>query len=184
MVLECNHLWVMEDLYSRFSTLISKISEMLRKEKMTLIVTLFPLSESIQNVMNKARFEYLSKYVDYFNIMSYDYISHSRSNQNNLYNAPISWIKNTIDFYVDNKKANKNDLYGKILLGLPFHGVLADSSDKSKANLIDKNTLTTLLDVPNARLSWDKDEYEHKISLNQNGKDVIAVYPTRKVNLK
>jgi spore germination protein YaaH len=181
MVLECNHLWMIEDLYARFSTLISRISDALKKEKMLLIVTLFPLSESVQSIMNKARFEYLSKYVDYFNIMSYDYISHAKLSQGTMFNAPISWIKNTLDFYIDSKKTNKNNLYSKILLGLPFHGVVSEIGNKQGANLLDRSNYAALLEVPNVKLSWDKNEYEHVLSYNQNGKDVIAVYPTRKV---
>jgi GH18 family chitinase len=76
MVLECTSLFVSEETYSNFALLIKKLYETLKKEKMSLVLVLLPYSENIMNILTKNRFEYLSKYVDYFNIMTYDYVSY------------------------------------------------------------------------------------------------------------
>lgn len=43
---------------------------------MKFIVTIFPYSESLVNYLSRPRFEYVAKYVDYFNVMTYDYVTH------------------------------------------------------------------------------------------------------------
>jgi GH18 family chitinase len=76
MVLECNQLFVSEENYSNFAIMMKKLYEALKKEKMSLVLVLLPYSESIMNILTKNRFEYLTKYVDYFNVMTYDYVSY------------------------------------------------------------------------------------------------------------
>jgi GH18 family chitinase len=76
MVLECNHLFVSEENYSNFAIMVKKLYEAFKKEKMSLVLLLLPYSENIMNILTKNRFEYLSKYVDYFNVMTYDYVSY------------------------------------------------------------------------------------------------------------
>lgn len=66
--------------------MIRKLYEALKKEKMSLVVTIFPYSESFSNSLNKMRFEYLSKYVDYFNVMTYDYLSYTKQEYQYIYN--------------------------------------------------------------------------------------------------
>jgi hypothetical protein len=79
MVLECNHVWIMENIYADFAIMLKKLSEALRKEKMTFIITIFPYSESFVNYLSKMRFEYLAKYVDYFSVMTYDYMQYLKA---------------------------------------------------------------------------------------------------------
>jgi GH18 family chitinase len=76
MVLECTSLLVSEETYSNFALMMKKLYEALKKEKMSLVLVLLPYSENIINILTKNRFEYLSKYVDYFNVMTYDYVSY------------------------------------------------------------------------------------------------------------
>ncbi len=79
VVLECPQLWLMEDQYPSFALMIKKLYETLKKQKKDLITFIYPYSEQIKNVLNLKRFEYLSKYVDYFNIYTYDYVSFQKS---------------------------------------------------------------------------------------------------------
>lgn len=132
--------------------------------------------------MNRAKFEYLSKYVDYFNIMSYDYLSHIKAKKNSMYNAPLSWINKTLEYYVDMKKPNKDELLNKILLGLPFHGVLSEENNLDKAQLLDADTMSSLiLNIDNSEMDWDSTECESKFKIFDKNKNYIASYPTKKV---
>ena len=79
MVLECNHLWLVENIYGDFATMLKKLYEALQKEKMTLILTIFPYSENFVNILTKKRFEYLAKYADFFSVMTYDYVQYRKS---------------------------------------------------------------------------------------------------------
>jgi hypothetical protein len=76
--MECNHIWVLEKAYDDFAIMIKKFYEALKKEKFTLVMTVFPHSEAFVNQLSKIRFEYLSKYVDYFSVMTYDYLNYQK----------------------------------------------------------------------------------------------------------
>ena len=76
IVLDCNQVWLIDKYFPNFTEFAGKLSEELHKEKMLFVATIFPYSENISNYLSKQRFEYLNRYIDYFNIMTYDYITH------------------------------------------------------------------------------------------------------------
>lgn len=95
-------------------------------------------------------------------------------------NAPLSWIKKTLEFYVDYTKPNKNELLEKILLGLPFHGFLAQKGKEGKMSILDGSSYSSL--VSNGQVSslnWDKVECEHLIEI-EGEQPATAIYPTKK----
>jgi len=153
---------------------------------MNFVLTTFPVSDNVANLMSKQRFEYLTRYVDYFHIMAYDYLSHlNEKNQTaikRLYNSPVSWIKNTVDIYVDSSKPNKDSLYKRILLGIPFHGFIVDKTgEKPKGHPIDGSQLLQYLEAnKDGVLTWDDEEKEHLFDFSKKEKIFMAVYPTRK----
>ena len=63
--------------------------------------------------------------------MTYDYQQYVKESSD-IYIAPISWIKDTINSYIDIKDNNVDNILKKILLGIPFHG---QSFSKSKNNI-------------------------------------------------
>ena len=76
IVFECNQVWLIDKYFPNFTEFARKLSEELHKEKMLFLTVIFPISENISNYLSKQRFEFLSRYVDYFSIMTYDYLSH------------------------------------------------------------------------------------------------------------
>lgn len=123
IVFECNQVWLIDKYFPNFTEFARKLSDELHKEKMSFITTVFPFSDNVANYLSRQRFEYLARYVDYYNIMTYDYVSHlNEKNQKEFkfYLAPYNWVQKTIDHYVDPKRPSKNNLYSKILLVLIF----------------------------------------------------------------
>ena len=81
MVLDCTTFWMIDSLYTKTADFFRELYENLKKEKLELIVTIYPYAESFQNIISRDRFKYLSKYVDYFNIMTYDYLQYSQTKE-------------------------------------------------------------------------------------------------------
>lgn len=104
------------------------------------------------------------------------------TNVSNLLIAPLKWVKNTIETYIDQSKANKDAINQKLLLGLPFHGLIAKINDQNpQLNILDSPTLTSMVYGGQLEgLEWNKDEAEHKIIFKSNDQGSIAVYPTKK----
>jgi len=185
IVLECNQVWLIDKFFPNFTEFARKLSEELKKENMLFISVIFPYSDNIQNFLSKQRFEYLSRYVDYFNMMTYDYVTHLSEKKQadfKLNLAPISWINKSIDHYIDAKRPNKDALYKKILLGIPFHGfVVEKSTDKPKGFPIDGAKFVKILDVnKDGRIKWEEEEKEHIIDFSEHDKLYTAAYPTKR----
>ena len=185
ITLDCIILWNNEKIYEYFINFLKKISKDLHNNNKTIIISLFPFTEGVQmnNIVDKKKFIELSEYIDYFNIMTYDYISyHNRKNKDDkddYYQAPFTWIKDSIEFYVDLKNENKEKLLKKILLGLPFHGYVFNKNRREETGVLDSNKFNDILDKKGINIKWDNIENEYKINLKNNEDDIVAVYPTR-----
>lgn len=185
-VFDCIHIWMGEEVYIAFAKFIPLLSQAFKENHLSLVVTLFPYAEQLKNAINKNRFEFLAKYIDYFNIMTYDYIQYHKNspqedNTNKIFNAPLTWIKESVEYYVDMTKDNKNELLQKILLGLPFHGFALPKKEKEKGSVIDSEKFSNfVMSSTNEKLIWNEVECEHLIEINEGQKEFIAIYPTRK----
>ncbi len=69
---------MLENAYADFAIMLKKLYEAIKKENMILVLTIFPYADSFKNVLSKIRFEYVSKYTDYFSVMTYDYIQYQK----------------------------------------------------------------------------------------------------------
>jgi hypothetical protein len=76
LVLECNLVWMLEKTYPDFAIFLKNLYETLKKSNKSLVLTIFPYSDTFLNQLTKTRFEYAAKYVDYFNLMTYDYYTY------------------------------------------------------------------------------------------------------------
>ena len=176
-IFDCIHFWINEEVFNSFSKALPLISKALHDKNKNIIITLFPYTENkIINEVNDKNIEYLSNYVDYFNIMTYDYLQYSNEENNNLFNAPLNWIKKTINYYVPN---NNTNILQKILLGLPFHGYLIEKNDKRKGSILDSDKYEMFVNTIDEGLKWDEIACEHTIIGKENNKDIVAIYPTR-----
>jgi len=134
-VFDCMQIWFNKNLLNKFiKYFLPKIYEAMNKLNKIFILTIIPKNLNdmqSNNIIDKTTFKLISNYVHYFNIMTYDYHQYSKQNEK-FYSAPISWIKDTINFYVDEKDSKANTILKKILIGIPFHGY---SFQKNSGNI-------------------------------------------------
>lgn len=78
IVIDCNNIWLAEDSYVALAKAIPDLYQALSSIGMKVIFTLFPYTDTLSVVVNQKRFEFLAKYVDYFNIMTYDYLQYHK----------------------------------------------------------------------------------------------------------
>jgi spore germination protein YaaH len=83
---------------------------------------------------------------------------------------------------VDYSKPNKDALLGKILLGLPFHGLLVEkTNDQPKISVLDSNSFTSVVSSGQvSQLQWDKNECEHSMHIEGDESRSVALYPTKR----
>ena len=95
------------------------------------------------------------------------------------------WIEKTIDYYVEINKPGADQLLSKIILGLPFHGLLLEqtSGEPKGQELTSEIYNSVVMALSSQNLKWDKITKEHSITFNTGGKEMLALYPSRKVIL-
>ena len=173
-VFDCMKIWFNENLFNSFSNnLLPKIHELMKKLNKKFILTIIPKDRKNNiNFINYKTLKKISQYVDYFNIMTYDYDQYTNSNKQ-FFSSPISWIKDTINFYVE-----KNDdiLLKKILFGLTFHGYVYDKKNGNPTAVINSNQFLQLIDFNEnkLKLNYDENEYEYTIDIAD---EKIISYP-------
>lgn len=180
IILDCIQIWINNDVTNKFKAILPLLSANLKKENMKFIITAFPLTEgsSITNSLTKENFKEFAEYIDYFNIMTYDYMQYHREeiNKDSVYNAPIEWVKKSIAQYLDEGDKNRK----KVLMGVPFHGFVFDEHYTGKEVLNSKKFNDFIQTVKEKdSLHWDEEASEHYLNVDNKGK-IYAVYPTRK----
>ena len=177
-VFDCIKIWYDEKLLNKFSNnLLPKVSDLMKKLNKKFIITMVPKYErNMKSILDKEKFKKIAKYVDYINIMTYDYDQYGE-NKDKYYSGPISWIKDTIDFYVDKNDKDKNTLLKKILFGLPFHGYVYNKKTSEPIGVVNTRQFMDILNKGSDEqftINYDEKEYEYYIS---SADDKIISFP-------
>ena len=174
---DCMYIWYNKDLLNKFiDNLLPKIYDLMKKLNKKFIITIIPkYRKNVDIIITKNIFRKIAKYVDYFNIMTYDYDSYG-NNKNIFYSSPLSWIKETINAYVDKDDKDKNILLKKILFGLPFHGYFYDKKSGNPLGVINNRQLMNILEGNEDKFSISSDENESEYWIS-NEKDQIISFP-------
>ena len=135
-VFDCMQIWFNKNLMEKFiKYFLPKIYESMNKLNKTFILTIIPkdLNDKTNSfLIDKNIFKKISNYVHYLNIMTYDFHQYQKENPN-YYSAPISWIEETINFYIDK---NDKNILKKILIGIPFHGFNFKKNSNIPSNVV------------------------------------------------
>ena len=177
-VFDCMQIWFNKNLLDKFiKFFLPKIYEAMNKLNKIFILTIIPKNlneaENIKSV-DKRTFRLISNYVHYFNIMTYDYHQYNKNNPN-YHSAPISWIKETINYYVDMNDKNANDILKKILIGIPFHGYSYQKSSGNPSGVITGTQFAQILEKEKGNKEINSDEEEGEYTF-ESGNNVIN-YP-------
>ena len=172
---DCMQIWYDKALLNKFiDNLLPKIYDLMKKLDKKFILTIIPkYRKNVEMIITKEIFRKIAKYVDYFNIMTYDYDSYG-NNSNKFYSSPISWIKETIYSYVDKSDKEKNLLLKKILFGLPFHGYFYDKNTGKALGVINNRQLMEILDDNNENFSISSDENESEYLITNEKNQAIS----------
>ena len=92
----------------------------------------------------------------------------------------MNWINQSIDYYIDSNKSPW--LLKKVLVGLPFHGIVIENENKKdqKAGMMNAEKFQNLINTRNIDLNWNPNECEHQISFKSESTNIVASYPTKK----
>ena len=175
-VFDCMAIWYKEELIDIFiKKFLPVMKNLMKKYNKKFIKTMIPKNENVNNILTKEKFKEIANNVDYINIMTYDYHQYSK-NKNKIQIGPISWIKETVDLYVDKNDKNKDQLLQKILFGLPFHGLFYDKNNNVKSGIINCKEFIENLEKQKEeyKIIFDENEYEYYLKSDD---DKVIDYP-------
>ncbi|KAG2230303.1 glycoside hydrolase superfamily [Thamnidium elegans] len=150
-----------------FQRFLADLSLLLHKESRQLIVVLPSImNEEHKQYMKPEIFETMSKYVDRFSVMTYDYSSHDPSGGPN---APIEWIMDNIEYLTNQQNRHQ------LLVGLNMYA-MSYLHTRAPEPLVLKTVVDKLIDQPTEydelledenqlirseeELNWDKEHQE------------------------
>ena len=173
-VFDCMKIWFDEKLLDKFiNNLLPKISNLMKKLNKKFIIAIIPkYQKNVGGLFDKNKFKKMAQYVDYFNIMTYDYDQYAENNKK-FYAGPISWIKETINYYVDKNDKDRNTLLKKILFGLPFHGYVYDKKDSKPVGVVNSRQFMDILEQGGETFTINYDEKEYEYSINSEDNKII-----------
>lgn len=188
ITLECLQYLIRDDLYASYSMFQMSLYEELKKLDVNkkLLITFLPYSENIFLSVNKNRYEYLNKYLDYSLIMTYDYMRYTSGNNKTyktINNSPITWLSKSIENYISSGINNEknNNLLKKVIIGIPFHGISLDITnyEELKGNIVDSFKLNSLLEhSQDFDIIWDDVEKEHMFDVSIENSVYRTIVPS------
>ncbi|KAM7429736.1 Chitinase domain-containing protein 1 [Porites harrisoni] len=152
--------------------LVSKMADVLHKEKMKIILVIPPPFYAGEKLgaFNKHDFELLAPVLDGFSLMTYDYSSQGRPGPN----APLEWMKDCVLTLSPEKGKQRS----KILLGLNFYG--QDFTSGGGGPILGSRYVELLTKHKTEKLVWEEAVGEHSFSFSAAGSNHIVFYPTLK----
>jgi chitinase domain-containing protein 1 len=122
------------------------------------------------NMFNANDLQILSRSIDYFSVMTYDYSSGGYGKIGA--NSPLPWIENIIHTY---ENVANFDL-SKILIGLNFYGMMSEANSRPEA-IIGPSFIQMLKDG-SFKANWDESAKEHAFVSDKSSTTIF--YPTLK----
>ena len=176
-VFDCMKVWFDKELLNIFvKNFLPKVYQSMNKLNKKFIITIIPKNsdeENFNSILDKNIFKEICKYVDYINIMTYDY--HQYDKNEKYYSSPISWLKETIDFYVDKDEENADLILKKILIGIHFHGYSYEKNKNKIQDVITGTKFENILQNGDLDLNIDEKENEYILQYRNN----VINYPNR-----
>lgn len=151
--------------------LVIDIATPLLEQKFHVYLAVPPVRDHLNNLFTPQNFEYLYNYVSGFTIMTYDYSNAQRPGPN----APIKWVRDSIEYICPRTLRNYKEMRKKLLLGLNFYG--NDFTPEGGGPIVGHEYLR-LLKFVNGRLQLDENDAENFFEVKTPTGRHIVFYPT------
>ncbi|XP_055386382.1 chitinase domain-containing protein 1 [Condylostylus longicornis] len=151
--------------------LIIELADALKIEGYELILVIPPLREQMKDLFSSVHFEKLYNNVQAFSLMTYDFSSLQRPGAN----APLHWMRTSIENIVPTSLSNYDVKRKKILLGLNMYGY--DYTPDGGGAIIGSQFLDLLKHVKK-RLIYDEHDVENFFEVKTQSGRHIVFYPT------
>ncbi|CAG9313765.1 unnamed protein product [Blepharisma stoltei] len=172
--------------------LIQKICRTMKANNLMCMITVPAPRPNYRVEFSMGEFLKLSKFVDRFALVSYDYSQISPGP-----NSPENWIKSCYKELVDQIDLSDYDeeaaesmhlkYMKQLMLGVPFYGYEFSPLDKPNqytrhsTRAITGNDFLQLLEKNKMRVEWESAHNEHKFSYKIGKNEIIAYFPTKEM---
>nr|AUM84822.1 chitinase-like protein 11 [Lutzomyia longipalpis] len=151
--------------------LVIDISKPLLEQKKLVYMAIPPRRDHLYDLFTQENFDYLFDYVSGYCVMAYDYSNAQRPGPN----APIKWVRDTVEFFCPSTSPNYREKRKKILLGLNMYG--NDFTPEGGGPIVGHEYLR-LLKYVKGRLQHDEKDAENFFEVKTPTGRHIVFYPT------
>jgi chitinase domain-containing protein 1 len=155
---------------AKLNGFILKLADSLHRINKKVVLVLRPFQDFAANNFNPQDFVQLEGSIDYFSLMTYDYLSNIAPDKRVKPepNAPIDWIKASLTQLVGQHNIDNNKFTEKVLIGLNLYGY--EYSERSMEPILGSKYIKYLANKQlSARIEWDNSAKEHRTTLNHLG---------------
>ncbi|EGC38828.1 hypothetical protein DICPUDRAFT_75595 [Dictyostelium purpureum] len=149
-----------------------KLSQAFHKNNKEIFIVISPIRQKGHDSgFNRKDFDKLSKYVDGFSLMTYDFAPQS------TLNSPLVWCKENLEeFLGTNPDSVDKEKSKKLYLGLPFYGYKVENGKMDA--VVGSQFIDILKENKKRKFRWVENANEHQFTFKVNGFDVTLTYPT------
>lgn len=135
-------------------TLVTEIAKKLKSSKLDLILVIPPIRKHTVDLFTKEHFEALYPVVTAFSLMTYDYSSIQKPGAN----APLDWVRKSVEFICPSTTSDLTEKRKKILMGMNMYG--SDFTPEGGGAIIGQEYLNLVRHVK-GRLQFDDQSIEN-----------------------
>ncbi|KAF2074335.1 hypothetical protein CYY_004356 [Polysphondylium violaceum] len=164
------------DVRNKFLETLAEKLHALNKE---LIIVITPISQdkSRPPLFNEIDFAMLSKTVDGFSLMTYDYAPSQGAN------APKQWVEDNIKIYLSyyrSDESNPEAISQKLFVGIPFYGykVSMSKNQQQPSPVVGHEYLKLLKSNKDQKIIWNDMTQEHSLAYFDKGVQTVVTYPS------
>ncbi|XP_034950775.1 chitinase domain-containing protein 1 isoform X1 [Chelonus insularis] len=148
--------------------IIKLIAKKLKNKDLQVIIAIPPTRASEAQRFSRKYFDYLSPYVDYFSLMTYDFASIQRPGPN----SPLEWARDCVRILVPDDNSPKR---AQILMGLNFYG---NNYTPEGGGPILGHEYLKFLESAKGKIQWDDKSKEHFFEYKSSTGSGFVFYPT------
>lgn len=151
--------------------MVIELSKACQQAGLKLILVIPPFREEMHNLFSDKHFEHLYPHVTAFSLMTYDFSNVQRPGAN----APLHWIRTSIENIVPSTAENVQIKRKKILMGLNMYG--NDYTPDGGGPIVAGQFLDLVKNVKK-RLTYDEHDVENFFEIKATDGRHIVFYPT------
>jgi len=144
-------------------------------KEIIIVITPIPQDSKKKPLFDQIDFAMLSKKLDGFSLMTYDYAPHHGAN------SPKEWAEDNVKLFLSYYRSddpNPGAISQKLFMGIPFYGYKSSNKDQQAHPVVGHEYLKLLESHKDQKIIWNEMTHEHSLVYLEKGNQIVVTYPS------